>query len=152
MKVYLGADHRGFQLKEQIKSWLGKEGYDVEDCGNLTHDPADDYPDYACAVAEGVKKAPEDSRGIVICGSGIGVDIVANKYAGVRCGLGINTDHVKHGRSNDNINVLSLPSDLVSFEQAKEMVKVFLKTEFSKEERFLRRQKKIEEIEKSTVQ
>jgi ribose 5-phosphate isomerase B len=149
MKLYIGADHRGFKLKEELKPWLKTKGYEIEDCGNTKFDPADDYPDYASRVAEGVKNSSHESKGILLCGSGIGVCIVANKYAGIRCGLGIDTEHTRHGRLNDNINVLALPADLLTESQAKDMVTAFLTTDFSTEERFLRRQSKIEEIEKA---
>jgi ribose 5-phosphate isomerase B len=148
MKVYIGADHNGFEMKNKLVNWLTEHDYVVHDCGNTKHDPADDYPDYASCVAEGVKNALESSMGIVLCGSGIGVDIVANKYHGVRCGLGINVDHVKHGRANDDINVLSIPADHISQDLAIEMVKTFLETDFSYEERHVRRRDKIDQIEK----
>jgi ribose 5-phosphate isomerase B len=149
MKLYIGADHRGFELKEKLKLWLQTQGYDVEDCGNSNYDPDDDYPDYASRVAEGVKNSSEESKGILLCGSGIGVCIVANKFSGIRCGLGIDTEHARHGRANDNINILALPADLLDESQAKDMVTAFLTTDFSTEERFLRRQRKIEEVEKA---
>ena len=81
MKIFIGADHRGFRLKEQLKVLLEEQGYEVVDGGNTVHDPDDDYPDFVLNIAKQLQKAPEASRGILICGSGVGVDIAANKFA-----------------------------------------------------------------------
>lgn len=139
--VYLGADHRGFELKGKIKTWLTEWGYEVEDCGNDHYDKEDDYPDFAMKVA---KKVTAGNTGIVICGSGIGVSVAANRHAGIRCALGFNTDQVKHGRENDDINMLALAPDYTSEEEMKSMIKVFLETPFSGLERHTRRIGKIE--------
>lgn len=147
MKVYIGADHRGFTLKEQIKTWLLGEHYDVTDCGNTAYDKNDDYPDFTFAVADRVA-GEEESRGIVVCGSGGGVIIAANKVAGIRGVLGISTEDVIHNRDHNNANVLSLAADFVSTEKAKELVKAFLTTPYKAEERMERRLRKIEEREK----
>lgn len=147
MKVYIGADHRGFELKEKLKSWLSEKGYEVVDCGNSVYDKDDDYPDYAKAVAGNVQREGASGRGIVICGSGIGVSFAANKVGSVRCAIGINKDHVFHGRDSDDINILALAPDYISEEQSKEMVETFLKTPFSNEKRHLRRRKKVSEME-----
>lgn len=149
MKIFIGADHRGFELKEKLKKWLTEKGYDVEDCGNTVYNKDDDYPDFAATVGKKVQELGEDGRGIVICGSGIGISFAANKVKGVRCAIGINHDHVFHGRDSDDINVLSLAPDFFSEEQMMEMVETFLETPFSQGERHVRRIKKIEEIEKS---
>ena len=99
MIIYLGADHGGFALKEKLKQMLGDEGYDIIDLGAMSHMPDDDYPDYARAVAEAVGKnpGPDGDRGIVICRSGFGVDIAANKFRGVRAALPMSPDHIYHG-------------------------------------------------------
>ncbi|MBI4137597.1 RpiB/LacA/LacB family sugar-phosphate isomerase [Candidatus Roizmanbacteria bacterium] len=150
MKVFIAADHRGFELKEQLKDWLAKKRYDLIDSGNTVLDPVDDYPDFASKAARGVQENPEENRGIVICGSGIGVDIVANKFSGVRSCLGLNPEHVKHGRENDNINVLALAAEHISLEEAKLMVEALLEGSFKQQEKYIRRQKKIEKIENET--
>ena len=142
MNIYLAADHRGFNLKEQVKSWLIKEGYQVKDMGNHRFDPDDDYPDFALKLAQEMK-APSD-RGILFCGSGIGMAIAANRFPHLRCGLGFNKNQVKHGRKNDNINCLSLPADFLNFEEAQELVRVFLETEFSGKESHRRRIEKLD--------
>ncbi|MGC9968550.1 MAG: RpiB/LacA/LacB family sugar-phosphate isomerase [Minisyncoccia bacterium] len=147
MTIYLGADHRGFNLKERLKQELKNEGYDVVDCGAAELVPDDDYPDYASAVAAKVAAAPEVGRGIVICGSGFGTDIVANKFDGVRAGLAMSADHAYQGRHDDDLNVLALAAGFVDEAAALNIVKVFLTTPFAKEERYARRLQKIGKIE-----
>ena len=96
MIIYIGADHRGFKLKETLKQFLQREGYTVNDMGNTEYLEGDDYPDFAKLVAQKVSANPADSRGIVICASGVGVDIVANKFPNVRSALGFNPDFITH--------------------------------------------------------
>jgi len=140
MLLYLAADHRGFNLKEQIKPWLVKEGYQVKDMGNSQFDAGDDYPDFVLKLAREMKAG---DRGILFCGSGIGMAIAANRFPHLRCGLGFNREQVEHGRKNDDINCLSLPADFLSFKEAKDLVRVFLKTEFDKKESHRRRIEKL---------
>jgi ribose 5-phosphate isomerase B len=147
MKVYLGADHRGFELKEKMKPILSGEGHEVEDLGNKSLDSEDDYVDFAARVAEEVEKNPE-ARGILFCGSGAGVDIVANKFDGVRSILASFPEEARVARQDDDVNVLALPADFISETQAQEIVKVFLETNFKGEERHKRRLGKITDIEK----
>ena len=142
MKIYLAADHRGFKLKEKIKVWLGKRGYQVIDLGNDHYDSDDDYPDFTRKLVE--RLLPDQDRGILFCGSGIGVDIVANRFSGIRCGLGFTPKQVKHGRQNDDVNCLALPTDFLDFEKATEIVAAFLETEFDGEASHQRRIKKID--------
>lgn len=149
MTIFIGADHRGFKLKEQLKEMLKNDGYAVTDVGAAEYNGNDDYPDFAKAVAEQVAKAPEDTRGIAICGSGAGADIVANKFPQVRSVLAISPDHVNMARHDDNVNVLAIAADFTNETAAISIVKVFLTTPFAKfEERYTRRLRKIEEIEK----
>lgn len=143
MTIYIGADHRGYDLKKQIKAHLGNKGYEVKDLGNTTLDPKDDYPDYAKPVAEAVSKDPE-SRGILICGSGAGVAIVANKFKGVRAALAINPEHARMERNDEDTNILSLSAELTPADEAIAIVDTFLNTAFSSEERHRRRVAKIE--------
>jgi ribose 5-phosphate isomerase B len=150
MVIYLGADHRGFALKEKLKTVLTEQGYEVVDCGNTVHDPADDYIDYAQAVAERVSKQANDSRGVVVCGSGVGVDVTTNKFDGVRSVLAMANDQVYAARHDDNVNVLSLAAEFIKEEQAKEFLKVFLDTPFGTEERYAERLKKLDGIEHNT--
>lgn len=144
MKIFIGSDHRGFTLKNKLVEYLSLN-HEVIDCGNNTIDINDDYPDYAKLVASSVAKDPS-SLGIVICGSGIGVCIAANKIKGIRCGLGFETDQIKHARENDHINILALSSDYLDFEKNKTITDTFLNTQVKNEDRFLRRINKIDNI------
>lgn len=146
MKIYLGADHKGYPLKEKVAQWLFKWGYEFSDLGADHLDPSDDYTVYAQKVASLVGKEG-GVKGILLCGSGVGVDIVANKFDGVRAGIGKKTEQIKEGREDDDINILVLAADYTKEEEAKEMVKVFLETKFSKKERYEKRLKDIQKIE-----
>ena len=143
--IYIGADHRGFKLKEKIKKWLDEWGHDYQDVGAFEVDPNDDFPVYASKVAESITEL--EDRGIIICGSGVGVDEVANKFDGIRSGLAINREQIEAARNDDNINVLAIASDYIVEDDAREIVKTFLETEFSDEERFNRRLAEIGDIE-----
>jgi ribose 5-phosphate isomerase B len=147
MIIYIGADHRGFYLKETLKQALRIDGYELIDLGNAESDGGDDYLDFASAVAEKVAGTGEEVRGIVICGSGIGVDVVANKFSGVRSALAISADQIRAGRQDDDVNVLSLAADFIKPEDALNIARVFISTPFKKEERFSRRLGKIAQIE-----
>jgi len=146
MKVYLGTDHAGFELKEKIKTYLKESGYEVEDYGAFSFDKNDDYPDFIAKAAIGVSKDP-NSKGIVLGKSGAGECIVANKIKGVRAVLGFNKENVELARLHNNANVLSLGSGFVNDDLAKKLVKIFLETPFSNEERHKRRIEKIKKIE-----
>lgn len=145
--LYLGADHRGFQLKEEIKTYLQGQGFAFEDLGALSHDGQDDYPLYAHKVAEAVAKEPSNNRGVILCGSGVGVDVVANKEKGVIAGLFFNVQQASEATAHDQVNIAVLPSDYLSVDGAKAIVNAFLTTPYSTEERHVRRVKKIKEIE-----
>lgn len=146
--IYLGADHRGIVLKEKIKSFLEDQKVDLEDCGAFILDKDDDYPLYGAKVAKKVIEN-KNNLGILICGSGVGVDITANKFAGVRASLGKSADQVAAGRRDDNMNVLVIAADFTKDEEAKDLVKAFLETKFENNERHARRLKEIEEIEEN---
>lgn len=147
MKVFLGTDHAGFEFKERIKEHLKQEGYEVVDCGALTFDKDDDYPDFISKVGEAVSSDSQNARGIVLGKSGAGEAIVANKYKGVRAFLAVNEKNVQLAREHNDANVISLGSEIVSLPNAKRFIKLFLETPFSGEERHKRRIKKIETIE-----
>jgi ribose 5-phosphate isomerase B len=147
MIIYIGADHRGFALKEQLKPILKGDGYEIVDVGAARLTPDDDYPDYAKSVAERVSEAPSVTRGILICGSGSGADIVANKFLNVRSVLGISPDHVYQVRHDDDANVLSIASDFIDPDAVLKMVKIFLSTPLAGDERYVRRLQKIAVIE-----
>ena len=149
MKVYLGTDHAGFELKEQIKAYLMQQGHEVKDCGAFEFDKTDDYPDFISKAAKQTANDP-DSKGIVFGKSGAGECIVANKIKGIRAILGFNKENVELSRLHNNANVLSLGSAFVNSNLAKELVKLFLETDFSNEERHKRRIDKITKIEDET--
>ena len=142
MIIYLGADHRGFTLKELLKVWLLSQDFTVIDCGNFVQDREDDYPEFAFAVAQQVQHSVEH-RGILCCGSGVGINIAANKVAGIRSGLVFDLEQARSARHDDDINVLSLAADFTDHEYAKHIVLLFLKTSFSGQERHVRRIQKI---------
>ncbi len=146
LRVAIGADHGGFPLKAELTPWLRENGYEVLDMGAETLIPTDDYPDYALAVAEAVA-AGKAQRGIIICGSGIGACIVANKIPGVRACLCHDTYSAHQGVEHDDMNVLCLGARVVGRALATEVVEAFLKAEFSGEERHQRRLQKMLDIE-----
>jgi len=148
--IYLGADHRGFELKERLKVFLEEEGYEFEDLGNTVYDPNDDYPDFSAAVARKVAENLKENKGILFCGSGVGMDIVANKFKGVRSALVWTDDEkfVKRTRETDDTNVLSLPADYLSQTQVERIVKLWLEAPKASEERHIRRVRKIKDFEK----
>ena len=147
MLIYIGADHRGFQLKENLKEFLIRQGYEVIDAGNKVYDENDDYPDFAVTAAKAISQDPANRRGILVCGSGVGVDVVANKFRGVRSALVGNSDQAYLSRNHNDANVLSLASDFLDEEQAKKILSTWLQTEFSNEPRHQRRLDKIRNIE-----
>jgi len=147
MKIFIGADHRGFELKEYLKEKLKENNYDVEDCGNFVYDPNDDYSDFAFKVGEKVS-SEKGSVGILICGSGAGVCFAVNKVKGIRGALAFNSEMAKMMKADDDINVLCLASDFIDKETAWQIVKAFLETNFKNEKKYLRRIKKVEEYEK----
>lgn len=147
MQIYLGADHRGFELKEKLKEWLKDHGYHVEDLGAHKIEPEDDYPDYAIAVAKKVAESPEENRGVLLCGSGAGMAIAANKIRGIRAAVAWNEQSAGHARTDDDVNIIAIAADWTPPEQAREIVKTFLETPFSAEERHVRRLGKINAID-----
>lgn len=146
--IYLGADHRGYDLKAKIANWLSVREYEFEDMGPFAYDHDDDFTESTFLVAEQVSKNPEKNRGIVMCGSGVGVSIAANKLPKVRCGLGFAEDQVHAARKDDNINILALASDNTDEVHALKLVEKFLETPFVENERYLRRIEKIGRFEK----
>lgn len=153
MKVFVGTDHRGFKLAEAIVFWMEENHISMNIAGAHTYDPNDDYVDYAVSVAKRIMQVKgyghEDSVGIVFCGSGVGVDIVANKIKGIRCGLGFSEAQVRAARADDDINMLAIPADYLDEKTVKKLIQVFLETPFKNEEKYKRRIEKIAEIEQS---
>ncbi len=148
MKIYIGSDHAGYELKEKLKEYIKELGYELEDKGAFSLVPTDDYPDYIIPVAEAVAENSE-SLGIILGGSGEGEQISANKVDGIRAieYYGGNLEIVKLGREHNNANILSLGARFINEEEAKNAVKIFLVTPFSNEERHIHRIEKIKEQE-----
>ena len=145
--IYLGADHGGFKLKQKIKSFLKDLEYEYEDLGNLKFDKDDDYPDYAFKVAEKVSDNIKN-KGILLCRSSGGMVIAANKVKGIKAVSVIDEKSVKHAVEHNNANIIALSGDWMTEQEAKDAVKVFLETDFTKEERHKRRINMIKEYEK----
>lgn len=145
MKLAIGCDHGAYDYKEEIKTMLTEEGYEVVDCGTYSTDSCD-YPDFAKAVATKVA-SKEVERGIVICGTGIGISIAANKVKGIRCALCTDTTMARLTREHNDANVLSMGQRVIGIEVAKDIVHTFLETEFSQGPRHIQRIQKIAEIE-----
>lgn len=148
MKIAIGSDHAGFEMKECIKKYLEENGYEYHDFGAETLDPQDDYPIYGEKVAKAVASGNYD-RGIAICGTGIGISIVANKVPGIRAATSYNIEMAKISRLHNDANVLALGGRITDIDMALKIVDEWLKTPFTDEERHIRRINQIQEIEKS---
>lgn len=144
-KIYIGSDHAGFELKEKIKKYLQGKRIPHEDLGTNSLDSVD-YPDYALEVAQKVVKE-KDSKGILICGTGTGMVIAANKVKGIRAVAAYDKYSAKMSRNDNDANVLCLRGRFFPFEKIKEIVSMWLKTPFSGETRHKRRINKIKEFE-----
>jgi len=145
MRIAIGADHGGYRLKVQIVEFLKRLGHEIHDLGTHSEEPAD-YPDYARAVSQEILLKKAD-RGILICGSGVGASVAANKFLGIRAGTCHDTFSAHQGVEDDNINVLCIGARVIGNELAKDIVKVWLSASFSGAERHRRRLAKVEEIE-----
>lgn len=144
--VYIGADHAGFELKEGLKPFLGSLGYEVKDRGAYNFNQDDDYPDFIFSVAESMAQ-DNNSKGIVIGGSGQGEAMAANKVGGVRAAVVYDEYSAKMSRQHNDANVMAIGARTLNIEEAKKLIKLWLETPFSNEERHIRRIKKIAEIE-----
>ena len=146
MRIVIGADHAGFALKQKLGDYLRELGYEVSDTGTVNTDPVD-YPDYAEAVAKTLL-AGEAERGLIICGSGVGASVSANKLPGIRAGLCHDTYSARQGVEHDDMNVLVLGARIIGTEVARELVDNFLAAKFNGAERHRRRVDKIRALEK----
>ena len=147
MRVAIGGDHGGLRLKERMAAFLDSIGYEVVDVGANGEDKDDDYPDFARAVAESVRKEAAD-RGIIICGSGVGASVAASKFHGIRAAVCHDSYSAHQGVEHDDMNILCLGERVIGEELAKEIIVVFLHAGFSGAERHMRRLGKIAEIER----
>lgn len=146
MRVALGVDHRGFLIKDDLVALLEEDGHDVIDCGTNS-DESVDYPDTAEAVSRAVLGGEAD-RGVVVCGSGAGAAIAANKLHGIRCALAHDTYTAHQAVEHDDANVLALGSAVVGIELARELVRTFLGARFRSDvDRYARRLRKVEKLE-----
>ena len=147
MKLVIASDHAGFALKEEVRAYLAKGEHEIIDLGAFRCEPQDDYPDFAERVGEAIK-AGEAPRGILICGSGVGVSIAANKIPGIRAAMCHDTYSAHQGVEHDDMNVLVLGARIVGTALAYELVDAFIRAKFiSNEERFTRRFRKVLAIE-----
>ncbi|HEY6274156.1 MAG TPA: ribose 5-phosphate isomerase B [Terriglobales bacterium] len=145
MRITIGADHAGYELKQALIGFLGEQGHQVKDVGTNSTAPVD-YPDFAEAVALSLLRG-ECERGILICGSGVGASVAANKIPGIRAGQCHDTYSAHQGVEHDDINVLVLGSRVIGVELAKELCAAFLRARFTAEERHQRRLAKTLAIE-----
>lgn len=150
MAIIIGADHRGYELKNHIVNFMHESGYEIIDMGPSELVPRDDFVDYAEKVSRMVAQ-DLSNKGIVICGSGAGVSIASNKIKGVRCSIGFNIEQVKASRRDDNINVLAIASDFTLFEDAKIMIQTFLQTPYEPTDNHVRRIEKIKNLENNST-
>ncbi|MEC4686477.1 MAG: ribose 5-phosphate isomerase B [Nitrospirota bacterium] len=146
MKIVIGADHGGYYLKKTLSDFIRQSGYEVIDIGAFSHESSD-YPDYARLVAEKVQ-SKEAWRGILICGSGVGASVAANKFGDIRAAVCHDTYSSRQGVEDDAMNILCLGARVIGEELAKEIVKAYLQAEFKDLERYRKRLFKIKEFER----
>ena len=145
MRIAIGADHAGFEIKEKLRGCLRDLGHQVIDAGTVNTDPVD-YPDYAEAVGKLILAGKAD-RGVLVCGSGVGASIAANKLPGIRAALCHDTYSARQGVEHDDMNILALGARVIGRELARELVRTFLAATFTGEERHRRRIEKIKALE-----
>ncbi|HUP02176.1 MAG TPA: ribose 5-phosphate isomerase B [Gemmatimonadota bacterium] len=146
MIVAFGCDHAGFPLKRRLTEAIEENGDEVLDCGAYNLVPEDDYPDYARAVGAAILEGKAE-RGILVCGSGVGVAVAASKIPGIRASMAHDTFSARQGVEDDDLNVLALGARVIGPELAVEVVRAFLKAQFSGVQRHVRRSRKIDAIE-----
>lgn len=146
MMIYIGADHNGFAMKRELIALLTRDGYTVVDEGDTALKPDDDFPQFAARAVAAMRASDDpDPRGILICGSGQGMCMAANRYKGIRASLVWTADEARAGRNDDDSNVLCLPASYMDVAQAAQLVKIWLTTPFAGASRFKRR---IQEMDK----
>ena len=148
MRISIGADHAGFEMKKMLIEFMEKLGHTVHDVGAFEPDKPDDYPDYAALVAEDLRSG-ESERGLLVCGSGVGVSVAANKFKGIRAGLCHDHYSAHQGVEHDDMNVLVLGSRIIGPMMAQDAAQAFLSAKFSEEERHVRRLNKVKGIEQN---
>ncbi|MBV9302701.1 MAG: ribose 5-phosphate isomerase B [Acidobacteriaceae bacterium] len=148
MKISIGADHAGFEMKQELVEFVKRCGHTVHDVGTFDPSKPDDYPDYAALVAQDIRSGQAE-RGILVCGSGVGVSVAANKFKGIRAGLCHDHYSAHQGVEHDDMNVLVLGARIVGPMLAQDLAQAFLQATFSGEERHVRRLNKVKGIEAS---
>lgn len=143
MHIFIAADHNGFEMKNELRDWLTEEGHTVEDLGPTEHDKSDDYPDFGIKVAEAVAQDPDNRYGILLCGSGVGMAVAADKVRGIRAALIHDPEIASAAQRDDDINIVALGAEYIDIDTAKKVIMNWLTTPFSKEERHVRRIGKI---------
>jgi ribose 5-phosphate isomerase B len=151
MSVALGADHAGYDLKSALLPWLQDQGYEIVDVGASSLDPQDDYPDFSQAVARAVASG-QAQRGIIVCGSGVGGSIAANKIPGARASVCHDIYSAGQGVEHDDMNVLCVGARVVGEVLARELITAFLKANFIEEEKYRRRLDKVLALERQALQ
>lgn len=148
MKISIGADHAGYDMKQQLIEHIRKLGHQVHDVGTFEPGKPDDYPDYAVLVAQDIRSGAAE-RGILVCGSGVGVSVAANKFKGIRAAMCHDHYSAHQGVEHDDMNVLVLGARIIGQMTAEDATEAFLKAQFSGEERHLRRLNKVKGIEQN---
>jgi ribose 5-phosphate isomerase B len=148
MKIYVGADHNGFDYKHELIALLHGAGHEVVDAGGVTRNPDDDFPVFAGQVVHQIlaDNDHDDVRGILICGSGQGMCMAANRFKGIRASLCWNADEARSARNDDNSNVLCLSSKFTTIDDAKQIIDTWLHTPFAAAPRYLRRLRELDEL------
>ena len=148
MRISIGADHAGFEMKKMLVEFMEKLGHTVHDVGTFEPDKPDDYPDYATLVAEDIRSG-EAERGLLVCGSGVGVSVAANKFKGIRAAMCHDHYSAHQGVEHDDMNVLVLGARIIGPMMAQDAAQAFLSATFSGEERHVRRLNKVKGIEQN---
>ena len=147
MKIYIGSDHNGYYLKQLAKEFLSRAGDDVVDDGDKELDPKDDFPIFAAKVVNNILSSTDgDARGILLCGSGQGMCMAANRYKGIRACLAWDTNSARASRNDDNSNILCIPAHLIDKKEIPGIIKTWLDTPFAGSTRFVRRIKEMDEL------
>lgn len=150
MKIFIGADHNGYNLKNDLVRYLKSAGYDVVDEGDTVLKPEDDYPVFASKVVRDMQATGDPTaRGILLCGSGQGMCIAANRYKGIRACLGYDRESVRSARNDDDANILCIPAKLIEKGEANIIIETWLNTPFAAAPRYIRRNKEIDDLSTS---
>ena len=147
MKVYVGSDHNGFFLKNALINYLQRAGYDLVDVGDQKLDPQDDFPVFAEQVVRAMLQSDDpEPRGILVCGSGQGMCMAANRFKGIRAALGYDRESIRAARTDDDANVVCLPAVHLKKDEANVLVETFLNTPFDNAPRYRRRISQLDEL------